>query len=49
MSKAETEFEDYVRKYCTKHKISPEEAKKHKLVQDAKTYYFKDKYGDRID
>ena len=34
------DFDRYLERYCTKHKIDPEEAKKHKLVQDTKEYYY---------
>lgn len=32
-------FEEYLEKYSTSRKISPEEASKHKLVQLVKKYY----------
>lgn len=41
----------YIEKYCKKHKITPEEARKHQLVRDVAAYYEKRKgekeYGKR--
>ena len=36
-----TDFDIYVEKYSTKHKITTEEAKQHKLVKEVKEYYDK--------
>ena len=33
------DFEEYLERYCTKHRITPEVAKQHKLVQEVKKYY----------
>ena len=33
------DFKEYLEKYSTKHRITPEEAKQHKLVQEVKKYY----------
>ena len=33
------DFKEYLERYCTKHRISTEEAKQHKLVQEVKKYY----------
>lgn len=37
--KVEADFEAYVKRYCKKHKITPEEAKEHALVKDVRKYY----------
>ena len=34
-----SDFEEYLEKYCTKHKLSPEEAQKHLVVQLVKQQY----------
>lgn len=41
MEKTESEkkLDEYVERYCQKHRITPEEAKEHKLVQEVKSYY----------
>lgn len=39
MNEVENKFDIYLEKYCRKHKLTPEEAKKHKIVQDVKAYY----------
>ena len=33
------DFKEYLERYSTKHKVTPEEAKRHKLVQEVKKYY----------
>ena len=38
-AEAEKAFEEYLEKYCRKHKCSKEEAEKHLLVKDVKKYY----------
>ena len=38
-----TDLEIYIEKYCSKHNISPEEAIKHKLVQEVKKFYEENK------
>ena len=35
----ETDFELYLQRYMTKHKLPRDEAIQHKLVQEAKQYY----------
>lgn len=46
---ASENFELYLERYCAKHKISPEVAKTHKLVQAVKEQYEEvEKYGDKI-
>ena len=35
----ETDFDIYLKKYCGKHQISPEEAIQHALVKLVKKYY----------
>lgn len=47
MQNAETDLEEYLDKYCRKHMITPEEASKHKLIQDVKEYY-ESVYADKI-
>lgn len=37
------DFEDYVRKYSSKHNISQKEAETHKLVQEVYKYYLNEK------
>ena len=39
MEQQNTDFDLYVQRYCVKHEIAPEEAIKHRLVQEVKTYY----------
>lgn len=39
MPEAKDDFEIYLEKYCVKHGITPEEAKKHRMIQDVKAYY----------
>lgn len=34
-----SDFKEYVDKYCTKHKIAPEQAVEHKLVKTIETEY----------
>ena len=33
------DFDEYVRKYCVKHEVSPEEAKQHATVRAVASYY----------
>lgn len=33
------DFEEFVKKYCKKHEITPEEAKTHALVKEVQAYY----------
>ena len=40
MENAQTDYENYVKKYCTKHRLSFEEAEKHELIRNVKSYYF---------
>lgn len=47
MENASKMFEKYLEGYCKKHKITSEEAQKHRLVQDVKKYYIEE-YGTRI-
>ena len=42
-----SEFEEFIKKYCVKHEITPEEAKKHKLVKEVESYYA-DKEKDKV-
>ena len=35
----EKNIDIYIGKYCQKHKITPEEAKKHQMVKDVAKYY----------
>ena len=44
MKKWEDRFREYLRKYCEQRNILPEEAIKHKLVQEVKNQY--EKIGD---
>jgi len=37
-------FNDFLKKYCFKHQIQPEEAKEHKLVQEVKKMYEEDNH-----
>ncbi len=39
MAETKSDFEEYVEKYCRTYNVTPEEAKKHKLVQNVKEYY----------
>lgn len=39
IEETKSDFEQYVEKYCKTYRISPEEAKKHKIVQNVKEYY----------
>lgn len=40
-----TNFEQYLEKYCHDHEITPKEALKHKTVQDVKAYYEESEKG----
>ena len=44
MTRWEDNFRGYLRKYCESRKVLPEEAIKHKLVQEVKKQY--EKTGD---
>lgn len=44
MKSWEDNFREYLRKYCESRNIMPEEAIKHKIVQDVRAYY--EKQGD---
>lgn len=44
MKSWEDNFREYLRKYCETRNILPEEAIKHKIVQDVRSYY--EKQGD---
>lgn len=35
----ENDYESYLERYCKSHNLTPEEAEKHKLVQEVKQYY----------
>ena len=48
MSEQETDFDDYLKRYCQTYKISPEEAKKQQLVKDVQAYYV-EKYALKIE
>lgn len=48
MENAQKDFEDFLQRYCKTYNVNTEEAKKHKLVQDVRSYYFDDKYKDTI-
>lgn len=39
MSMCDAMYHEYLTKYAEQHKISEEEAEKHKLVQEVKKYY----------
>lgn len=39
MTLAEKDFEMYLEKYCKTYRCTSEEAKKHLLVQEVKSYY----------
>lgn len=42
------DLDEYIERYCKKHKITPEEARKHQLVKDVAKYYEeirRSKYG----
>ena len=39
MKERKSDFELYVEKYCSKHRIAPDVAKTHYLVRDVKSYY----------
>lgn len=41
MKSWEDNFREYLRKYCESRNILPEEAIKHKIVQDMRAYYRK--------
>ena len=36
---SKTAFETYLKKYCESYDVSPEEAEKHKIIQEIKSYY----------
>ncbi len=41
----DNDFDIYLNKYCTSYHLSPEEAIKHRLVQEVKAYYEEKKGG----
>lgn len=43
MTEAEKALEQYIERYSVKHKITPEEAKKHQMVKEVEDFY-KEKY-----
>lgn len=44
MKKWEEKFREYLRRYCNSRNVLPEEAVKHKLVQEVREFY--EKTGD---
>ena len=48
MSEAEKKFNIYLEKYCRKHKVSQEEAMKHRMVLDVKEYYEENEKGGDV-
>lgn len=42
-----SDFKDYVDKYCTKHQLTVEVALEHKLVKEVAKYYKEFKVGSR--
>lgn len=42
MNEAELNYQEYLERYCRKHKISKEVAETHALVKEVKKLYFKE-------
>ena len=47
-NKAEDMWRTYITKYCEQYKISPEEAKKHKIVQEYIDWVNKEYNNDNV-